>query len=575
MDKHQVARILEEIGTLLELQGENPFRCQAYHNAARAIAQMEEDLVEVVSAGRLRSIRGIGDTLRDKIAALVTSGELPFYDELRKKTPPGLLDLLRVPGMGPKKVRAVYEQLGIHDLEELRQGCLQGRVAELKGFGSKTQQRILEGIAFLSQAVGRVRVDEADLAAAALQEALRSCPGIQRMEVCGSLRRRKETIQDIDILISSQNPGPIMDRFVALPGVVQVIGHGPTKSSIVVEQELGHGRRVVLNADLRVVRDEQFPFALHYFTGSKEHNVALRARAQQYGLKLNEYELVGPGRRIPCHEEADIFRALDLDYIPPELREHTGEIEAAAAHRLPVLVETADLKGTFHCHTTWSDGKASILEMAQMAQRLGLKYLGIADHSQSLTVANGLAPDRVREQQAEIERVGATLSGIKLFKGTECDILADGRLDYPDEVLATFDYVVASVHTHFNLTEAEMTARILRAISHPRVTMLGHATGRLLLRRDGYKVDLEKVLQAAAQHGKLIEINAHPQRLDIDWVHCKRAKALGVRLVINPDAHSVGEIGYLRYGVDVARRGWLKKKDIFNTQSVEQITFPR
>jgi DNA polymerase (family 10) len=572
MDKQQVVRVLEEIGTLLELQGENPFRCQAYHNAARSIEQMDEDLAEVVATGRLGSIRGIGETLRDKIAALVSSGELPFYEELRQKTPPGLLRMLRVPGMGPKKVRALYEQLGIHDLEELRQACLQGRVAELKGFGAKTQQRILEGIAFLGQAGGRVRLDEADQAAAALLEGLGDCPGIQRMELCGSLRRRKETIKDIDFLISSSEPAPIMDRFIALPGVVQVVGHGETKSSIIIERDLGRGRRVVMNADLRVVRDEQFPFALHYFTGCKEHNVAMRARAQKFGLKLNEYELAGPDGQVPCCDEADIFRTLDLDFIPPELREHTGEIEAATEHRLPVLVETRDLQGTFHCHTTWSDGKASVLEMAQAAQRLGFKYLGIADHSQSLTVAYGLTPDRVREQQVEIERVGARLSGIKLFKGTECDILADGGLDFPDDVLATFDYVVASVHSHFNLSETEMTARIIRAINHPRVTMLGHATGRLLLRRDGYKVDLEKVLQAAARHGTLIEINAHPQRLDIDWVHCKRARALGVQLVINPDAHNIGDVGYVHYGVDVARRGWLEKKDIFNTQNAEQIT---
>jgi DNA polymerase (family X) len=572
MDKQQVARVLDEIGTLLELQGENPFRCQAYHNAARALEQLEEDLAEVVSSHRLGSIRGIGETLQEKIAALVTSGELPFYTELREKTPPGLLKMLRLPGMGPRKVKILYDQLGIADLEHLRQACEHGRVAELKGFGAKTQQKILEGIDFLGQAGERVRLDEALDLATGLLEGLRACPGVERIELCGSLRRRKETINDIDILISSNDSGPIMDRFVSLPGVVGVVGHGETKSSIVIEQNLGRGRRVAMNADLRVVRDEQFPFALHYFTGGKEHNIAMRARAQQNGLKLNEYELAGPKRRIPCKEEADIFRALDLDYIPPELREHTGEIEAAALHRLPALVEVGDLQGTFHCHTTWSDGTASIHEMAQAAQKLGLKYLGIADHSQSLTVAYGLTPDRVREQQVEIEKVNARLNGFKLFKGTECDILADGRLDFDDELLASFDYVVASVHSHFNLPGPDMTARIIRAISHPRVTMLGHATGRLLLRRDSYKVDLEAVLQAAAKYGTLIEINAHPQRLDIDWIHCKRAKALGVKLVINPDAHSMGEVGYVRFGIDVARRGWLEKKDILNTQNEAEVT---
>jgi DNA polymerase (family 10) len=567
MDKQQIARILDEIGTLLELQGENPFRCQAYHNAARAIEQMEEDLMEVVSAGLLGSIRGIGDTLQEKIVALVTSGELPLYNQLRDKTPPGLLKILRLPGMGPKKVKILYDQLGIADLEPLRQACLQGKVAELKGFGTKTQQKILEGIDFLGRAGDRVRLDEALNLATGLLAGLRNCAGIKRMELCGSLRRRKETINDIDILVSSDEPGPIMDRFVSLPGLAQVVGHGPTKSSIIVEHDLGRGRRVAMNADLRVVRDDQFPFALHYFTGSKEHNVALRARAQQYGLKLNEYELVGADRRIPCQEEADIFLAVDLDYIPPELREHTGEIEAAAQHCLPALVELRDLQGTFHCHTNWSDGTASIQEMAQAAQKLGLKYLGIADHSQSLTIGYGLTPDRVRAQQAEIDKINPHLKGIKLLKGTECDILADGLLDFDDDLLATFDYVVASVHSYFNLPGPEMTARIIRAISNPRVTMLGHATGRLLLRRDSYKLDLEAVLQAAAKYGTLIEINAHPQRLDIDWIQCKRAKALGVKLVINPDAHSMSEVGYVRFGVDVARRGWLEKKDVFNTQS--------
>jgi DNA polymerase (family 10) len=570
MDKLEVARILDEMGTLLELQGQNPFRCLAYHTAARTLEQLEEDLAEVVNSGRLSSIRGIGETLQEKITLLVQTGELPFYTQLREKTPPGLLELLRLPGVGPKKVRALYEQLGIEHLDHLRQACMEGHVAKLKGFGAKTQQNILEAIEFLGRAGQRVRIDEALDLGMSLLEGLRACPGIQRMELCGSSRRRKETINDIDILVSADQAQPIMDCFVSLPGVIQVVGRGETKSSIIVDKDLGRGRRVTLNADLRVVRPEQFPFALHYFTGSKEHNVAVRARAQDYGLSLNEYALTGPDRSVACKEEADIFRALDLDYIPPELREHTGEIEAAAEHRLPTLIELNDLQGTFHCHTTWSDGTASILEMAQAAQKLGLKYLGIADHSQSLIVAYGLTPERVREQQAEIDAVNSKLTGIHLFKGTECDILADGLLDFDDELLATFDYVVASVHSHFNQSAPEMTARIIRAICNPRVTMLGHATGRLLLRREGYKVDLEAVLQAAAKYGTLIEINAHPQRLDIDWVHCKRARAIGVQLVINPDAHSMGDLAYLRYGVDVARRGWLEKKDVFNTKSAAE-----
>ncbi len=570
MDKNEVAAALSEIGTLLELQGENAFRCNAYHNAARAIQQLETPLADLVAKDQLRTIPGIGDTLRVKITALATTGRLQFLDDLRKKTPIGLLQMLRIQGMGPKKVKALYEQLGIDDLDKLKAACEAGQVAELKGFGVKTQQKILEGIAFLGQGADRVRIDQALPLALDLLERLRGLPGVIRIELCGSLRRRKETIKDIDILISSDAPGPIMDAFVKLPHVMQVTGHGETKSSVVVAG-VDDGGRVVMNADLRVVSDAQFPFALHYFTGSKEHNIALRQRAIQRGLKLNEYELAGPERSVACKDEADLFKAFGLDYIPPELREMTGEMEAAETHALPELIEMDDIRGTFHCHTTASDGKATLEEMALAAKKLGYTYLGIGDHSQSLMVANGLSPDRVRQQHKEIDALNKMLKGIRLFKGTECDILADGSLDFADDLLAAFDYVVASVHTHFGQSEEEMTARIIKAIRHPRVTMLGHMTGRLVLRREGYKVDVEAVLKAAAEHGVMVEINAHPQRLDVDWLGCKRAKALGVQLVINPDAHSTGDIALTEYGVQVARRGWLEKKDVFNTQTAAQV----
>ncbi|MBY0528154.1 MAG: DNA polymerase/3'-5' exonuclease PolX [Gemmataceae bacterium] len=571
MDKEQVALILDEIGTLLELQGENPFRCNAYHNASRAISQMEGNLAEIVTAGKLAEIPGIGDTLRDKITTLVTTGHLPFYEEQRKKVPAGLLDMLRIQGLGPKKARALYDQLGIESLDALKIACEDNRVATLKGFGAKTQQKILEGLAFLSQMGERVRIDQALPIAQQLIDGLGNCPGIKRIELCGSLRRRKDTIKDIDILISSDDAAPIMERFVTLPGVTQIIGQGDTKSSVIVAGNSGRGRRVLMNADLRVVTDAQFPFALHYFTGCKEHNIAMRARAQKRDLKLNEYGLSGPTKSVKCKDEADIFKALGLDYIPPELREQTGELDVAEKHHLPKLLEADDIRGVFHCHTTYSDGHATLAEMAEAAQALGLEYLGIGDHSQSLTVANGLTPERVHKQWAEIDKLNAKFKGFRLFKGTECDILPDGSLDFDDDLLAEFDYVVASVHTHFGLAEPEMTARIVRAVSHPRVTMLGHMTGRLLLKRDGYKVDTEAVFKAAAEHGTMIEINAHPMRLDMDWIHAKRAKALGVQLVINPDAHATEEIAYYRYGVDVARRGWVEKKEVFNTKTTAQV----
>jgi DNA polymerase (family 10) len=504
---------------------------------------------------------------------LVTTGKLPFYEDLKAKTPPGLLEMLRLPGLGPKKIMALNSELGIDTLAKLKAAAESGKISKLKGFGAKTQTNVLQGLAFLSETAGRVRIDQATVIAEALIEQLRTAPGVRRMELCGSLRRRKETVGDIDILVSADHAGPIIEQFVKLPQVQRIAGHGDTKASVVVAGFDADNHRVVMNADLRVVRDGQFAFALNYFTGSKDHNIALRQRAIERGLKLNEYELAGAKKSIACKDEADLYAALDLDYVPPELREQTGEIEAAATHTLPELLEQKQLHGIFHCHTDWSDGKATLDEMAEAARARGYNYLGIADHSQSLTIANGLSPERVESQLKAIRALNANgKGGFHVFSGTECDILADGGLDYDDDLLAGFDYVVASVHTLFNQPQEEMTRRIVRAVSHPRVTMLGHATGRLLLRRDGYHVDLDAVLHAAAKHGTLIEINANPYRLDLDWVHCKRARQLGVQLVINPDAHSTGDYDFVRFGVDVARRGWLGKDDVFNTKTLGQVT---
>ena len=571
MDKDRVAAILDEIGTLLELQGESSFRCNAYHNGSRTVAQLEGDLAEIVAAGTLGDVKGIGDTLKEKITTLVRTGKLPFYDDLKAKIPAGLLQMLRLPGLGPKKVKALFDQLAIDDLDKLKAACEAGQVAGLKGFGAKTQSKIVEGLEFLSRMGDRVRIDQALPVALALLDGLREAPGVLRMELCGSLRRRKDTIRDIDILIAAADAEPIMERFVTLPGVAQVVARGETKSSIMVA--VAGGSQQLMNADLRVVTDKQFPFALNYFTGSKEHNVAMRARAQARGLKLNEYELAGAKGGVRCPDEADIYKALGFAYVPPEMREDTGELEAAESGKLPELIKVEDIQGVFHCHTTESDGANSLEDMAEAAQKLGLKYLGIGDHSQSLTVANGLSPERVRKQQRAIDALNEKFKGkgFHVFKGIECDILPDGRLDFSDDVLASFDYVVASVHTHFNQTREEMTARIVKAVTNPFVTMLGHATGRLLLRREGYAVDLEAVLHAAAKAGTMVEINAHPMRLDIDWVHCKRAKALGVQLVINPDAHSTTDIAYYPYGVDVARRGWLTRGDVFNTRPTANV----
>jgi len=568
MTKDQIAAALLEIGTLLELRGENRFKVNAYLNGARTVEQMDEDLATLCQEGRLAEVRGVGATLCEVITTLVTTGAHPLLDKLRAETPLGLMQMLRLPGVGPKKVKALHES-GVSDIEALRTACQAGEIAKLKGFGAKTQQKILEGIDFVSQSGQRVRLDQATDLAEMMIARLRDVPGVTQLMPCGSLRRRRETIGDIDLLAAAAEPGPIMDAFAALPRVKQLVNRGETLCSVMVAVGDRHGS--VLRSDLRVVTDEQFPFALHYFTGSKAHNVAVRGRAQARGLKLNEYSLVGPKKAVKCKTEADLFAALDLDYIPPEIREDNGEIAAAESHTLPRLVDVKDIRGVFHNHTTASDGRSTLEEMVAAARELGFEYLGIADHSQSLIIANGLDPTRVRQQQRDIDRLNASLDDFRVFKGIECDILPDGSLDYDDAVLSTFDYVVASVHTHFTQSREEMTSRVVNAVRHPRVTMLGHATGRLLLRREGYSVDLEQVLKAAAEAGTMVEINAQPRRLDLDWVHVRRAKALGIPLVINPDAHDTGELELYPYGVDVARRGWLEAKDVFNTRTLGQV----
>jgi DNA polymerase (family X) len=567
MTKEQVAAALTEIGTLLELQGANPFKSQAYHTAARTLETLDGDLNSMVAEGKLAGVRGIGETLREAITALVQDGRYSVLDDLRAQTPPGLIQMLRIPGLGPKKVKALHED-GISDLDALQKACEQGRVAKLKGFGAKTQDKILEGLKFVATVGGRIRLDQATELADGVLVVLRRVPGVIRLAACGSLRRRSETVGDIDILCTTSDTTAVMDAFVGLPAVTQMLNRGDTLCSVM----LGVGRRgAQVRADLRVVADELFAYAQHHFTGSKAHNVHLRTQWKERGYKISEYGLMGPDGPIPCKTESDFFAALGLEFIPPELREDTGEIEAAGKRALPKLVEVKDIRGVFHNHTTASDGGASLEEMVEAAQALGFQYLGIADHSQSLTVARGLSPDRVRHQQKQIDQLNDSLDGFRVFKGTECDILADGSLDFDDKVLETFDYVVASVHSLFAMSREEMTARIVRAVRHPLVTMLGHSTGRLLLKRDGYQVDLDAVLHAAAEAGTMVEINAQPSRLDLDWIHCKRAKALGVTLVINPDAHSTEELELFTYGVDVARRGWLEKSDIFNTRTVTQV----
>jgi DNA polymerase (family 10) len=578
MDKKEIAEVFEEIGALLELKGDNPFRVRAYYNAARMVDGLQEDLGTLIKEERLTDIKGIGKDLAGKITELYTTNKLQFYEELKLSMPQGLLEMLKIPGFGPKRAKIVYDKLKVDSVEKLEAACQAGKVAALDGFGEKSQQKILEGIKLVRQFGSRHHYDRAYAAAQPIINALRSHDGVIRCSIAGSLLRCRETIGDIDFLVSAKpkDAAAIIEDFAEMPGIISVSAKGETKASVVLKGGI--------QADLRVVTDDQYAFALNYFTGSKEHNIALRARALKLkNLSLNEYgfspvaekeksakEL---GSSIKCKTEEDLYDALQLDYVPPELREDMGEIEAAESGTLPKLIEKENLRGTFHCHSTWSDGIASVEAMAQAALDLGLEYLGIADHSKSERQANGLDEKRVRQQAEEIKKLNAKFAreGFRIFFGTECDILGDGSLDFDDKTLALFDYVVASVHQGFNMDAEKMTKRICKALAHPKVTMLGHPTGRLLLEREAYAVNMPEVIAAAAKHNKIIEINAHPYRLDMDWRLWKHAKELGVKCAINPDAHNIPDLQYLAVGIGIARKGWLEKKDVINCLPLKEV----
>lgn len=575
MTKNEIADVLTQIGTLLELKGENPFKVRAYQSGARALEAIEEvELARLIAAEELKSVKGIGDALAQKITELHTTGRLVFFEKLQASVEPGLVALLQIPGLGPKKIRALHTQLGISDIAGLAQACQDGRVAELAGFGEKTQVNLLAGIKN-REAYGRRHLwwDAAEIAAPILA-GLRQLPAVRRAEAAGSLRRGMETVGDLDFIVAADEVEPVVQWFVAQPEVKEVTAQGETKASVRFESGL--------QADLRLVPEAQFAFALHHFTGSKDHNVQMRQRALARGLSLSEWGLTpvaaagaGEGATAPVPvvpTETELFAALGLHPIPPELREGLGEIEAAEKAPLPRLVEESDLRGAFHNHTTASDGGNTLAEMAAAAEALGWEYLGIADHSKSSFQAKGLHEDRLLRQVAEIRALNASRRfKTRIFAGTECDILADGRLDFDEAVLAQLDYVVVSVHNAFAQDEATMTARIVRAIEHPGTTMLGHATGRLLLRREGYRVDLARVIDAALAHGVVIELNANPWRLDLDWRYWRKAAARGLLCAINPDAHDTAGLGFVRAGINAARKGWLTPENILTTWPLSRV----
>jgi DNA polymerase (family 10) len=559
----EVADILEEIGRLLEFKGENPFKVRAYVNAARALAELGEPLDAVVAEGRLREIQGIGAAIADKIMAFAETGSIPLLERLRGEIPPGVLDLVAVPGLGPKRARAAFEALGIASLDDLETAAASGRLAEVPGFGERTARTILANLERVRTYTGRWLAAEARPLAERLLAALREDPDVVRAEIAGGLRRAMETVHDVDLVAASADLVGVLDRFVALPSVAAVMGRGNTGATV----RLAGG----ITADLRVVEPKAFPFTLQYLTGSQAHNTRLRGLARRRGLKLNEYELLRKnGTPVDCGDEAAVYRALGLEWIPPEIREDRGEVEAARTGELPCLVERADLRGVLHVHTEWSDGRASIEAMAEAARALGFEYLAVCDHSRSAAYAGGLAAERLREQREEIDRVNAGLEGFVVLAGCEVDILADGRLDYPDDVLAGLDLVVGSLHSRLGLPREEQTERVLRAIENPWLDVLGHPAGRVLNRREGADLDMERLLDAAAIAGVALEINADPHRLDLDWRWHRAAMERGIRLAIDPDAHGPETLDYVDNGIGIARKGWVTREAVLNALPLDE-----
>jgi DNA polymerase (family 10) len=567
MEKEQnnktIGAILQEIALLLELKSENPFKIKAYANAARSIETLEEDLKSIIQAGRLKEIKGIGETIEKQITELVNTGRSPFHEELKGSIPSGLLEMLKIPGLGPKKVRTLFDTLDIKTIGELEYACLENRLITLQGFGQKTQEKILQGIQQVRRYQGRFRYGEVIGAAREMCQRLLTHSKVERADLAGSIRRKMEVVRNINLVLTSPSPREALTAFSKFPEV-----------EVVQFKDETNGRYSLLSGmevDLQVLPEPAFSSGLCCFTGSLSHWNAMGQRATTLGMKLTKEGLYRNGIRIPCREEGDLFGAMGLDFIPPELRENQGEIVAAEAHQLPHLVEDKDIRGVFHVHSVFSDGTNSVKGIAEAAKRMGISYLGLSDHSASAGYAGGLDRERLRRQWEEVDRVNNEMEGFHIFKGTESDILPDGSLDYDETLLKQFDFVIASVHTHFNLAREEMTQRVIKALRNPYTTILGHPTGRLLLAREPYAIDMIPVIDEAARTGVVIELNAHPYRLDIDWRLCKYAREKGCKIAINPDAHEEEGLKDTTFGVGIARKGWLEPGDILNTMSLEEI----
>lgn len=563
MNKHEIARTLKSIGFMLELVEDSPYRARAYYNGARTIETLPVNIEELIAEDKLRSVKDIGPALAEVIKELVLTNKSRLYEDLKNDLPAGIWDVARVPGLGNKRVRILYNQLKISNLRELEYACKENRLKGLEGFGEKLQTKILKGIEFLKAFKGHFYYAESFGQGREIVEVLKKNPHVMKVDIAGSLRRKKEIVKDIDIVAAGEDTEEIIDYFCQMPQVQEILEQDDKKVKVKLEKGI--------KVDIHVVLPHEYPFALHDFTGSREHNNALREYAYHKGFILNEYALYQGENKVVCKVENDIYLRLGLQFIPPELRENMGEIEAACKGALPELVSPEDIKGLFHVHTHYSDGADSLEDLVRAAQKMGYSYIGISDHSQSAYYAHGLKIKDIERQQEEINNLQEKYPQILIFSGIESDIKPDGSLDYSDEILSRFDFVIASIHSHFNMTESEMTKRILKAISHPCTTMLGHPTGRLLLARQGYPLDINRVIKEAGRRGVVIELNASPARLDLDWRHLKIAKENGVSISINPDAHRIEELNDVIFGVAIARKGWLTRHDVFNCKNVKEM----
>ena len=560
----RIAAVFNEIADLLDIEGANPFRIRAYRNAARTVYAYPKEMATLVDEEfDLTTIGSIGKDLAGKITELVQTGELKFLSELKEEVSPELEALIKIPGLGPKRVQMLHEKLHVNSLEDLKKAVENGSLETLHGFGPKLLAAITKALDRQRFATRRYRRSGALPVALWTVERLKQAHGVVRIEIAGSLRRKRDTVKDIDIVASCKAGSDIMEVFTTLPGVEKVLMRGTTRSSVA----LGNG----LHIDLRVVPEEAFTTALHHFTGSKPHNVTLRLMAHKAGMKINEYGIFKADRRIPVKEEADIYHALGLTYIEPELRENRGEIVAAQQNTLPRLIDEKAIRGDLHLHTTYTDGKGSIREMALAAKAKGYDYIAVTDHTKHLTIAHGLDEKRIRQQLEEIDRLNEELKGITVLKSAEVDILADGTLDLPDSILKELDLTVCAVHYKMNLSKEEQTARILKAMQNPYFTILAHPTGRLINLREPCELDMEAIINACGQNSIILELNAQPDRLDLNDIHCKMAKEAGVKIAISTDAHSVNDLELMTYGLGQARRGWLEEEDVINTKSLKAL----